>query len=168
MSYILDIMYCILYIMSCNLDMGMVMSMTHKEITAWVSLAVTLAVFGYYVAEVPHALTAAAMAHLYIGIVVAVVLLEIVAMTIASLLHRPEKTDERDRAIATRAYRNAYFVAAFGASLTVLQLLDFLVPSPLLAGLPAPALVVHALVLTLAAAEVVRCASLIFYYRRGA
>ena len=144
------------------------MSITHKEITAWISLAITLVVYGYYFSQAPHTQTAADMTWLFIGAVVAVVVLQIVLQVIASILHRPEKTDERDRAIETKAYRIAYYVMAAGVTLMVLQHLGFIPQVILPADLPLQARAVHALVLTLAAAEVIRCATIVFFYRREA
>ena len=144
------------------------MNVAFKEVQAWISTAVTILVFAYYVVQAPHAATTADMYRLVVGVMIAVVVLQLVLFAIAAVMHRPENTDERDRLIATKSLRNAYFVFVAGTIPLIFLVLER--PAPMLssASVPLPALVVHWLVLTMAASELFRTASVIFYYRRGA
>jgi hypothetical protein len=141
--------------------------MTYKEISAWISSAAVLALYGYYAVEAPQAASRGEALNLYVKVAIAFLVLIVVLNAVASIIHRPEKTDERDKLIAAMAARNASFVFATGIVLVTLILL---VPNPAFAAalsLPQTTMPVHLLVLTVAFAELLRHASVIVYYRRG-
>lgn len=141
--------------------------MSFKEWTAVISILSAGVISGWVLqqaqAEPLTELSAVAMRLLWaIG---AVIVLNIVAMIVFSILAsiatgrevKDERADERDRAIAMRSMRNAYFVASIGG-------LGFLV---LLAFGFAPALAVYALFGALMLAGVTDSVSRLVYYRLG-
>jgi hypothetical protein len=141
---------------------------TFKEISAWISSAVVVVLYGYYLTQAPHATTRLEALKLYVGVAVLMIIAQIVLHAIAALLHRPEKADERDRLIAAKSARNGAFVLMFGCVLATYQLL---IPLPFIAEatrLPQSMLAVHVLVLTTALSELTRFTSQLVFYRRGA
>jgi len=142
--------------------------MTFKEISAWIETAAIVALYGYYIVEVPHAATAGAALGLYVGVAVAFIALVVVLNIAAAIMHRPENEDERDRLIAAKASRNAYFVLMTGTFGAILLLL---VPDASLSQfthLPQSMMAAHLLVLSIAAGELLRFTSQVLYYRLGA
>jgi hypothetical protein len=132
--------------------------MTFREKSAAACLAITALAFGaygYWVVQ-NHPTQEGAIAGL-VGIIVAQVVLQIPVHIFFALQGRPEGLDERDRVVDRLAQRNAYFVL-FGLVWGVMVMA--LVKSPVLT-------IAYALVATIVVSELVRFASLLFYYRRG-
>lgn len=149
-------------------------TVSQYESTIWSSLIITVASAAYFFGKVFGAIAAGAplepsqIARLGLAIVVILVAVE-VAFKVAMQIwcRRSPQTDERDRLIAAKAMRNAYYVL-----LTVVFLLiGHLGAQSLLGWVPGlmldtPTTVIF-LVLAIVIAEVVHFTSRIFYYRRG-
>ena len=132
--------------------------MTFREKSAAACLAITALAFGAYAYWVMqnHPTPAGAIGGL-VAIIVAQVVLQIPVHIFFALQGRPESLDERDMVFDRLSQRNAYFVL-FGLVWGVLMLALWQSPALTIA---------YALVGTIVAAELVRFASLLFYYRRG-
>ena len=132
--------------------------MTFREKSAAACLAITALAFGaygYWVMQT-HPTAQGAIGGL-VGLIVAQIVLQIPVHIVFALQSRPEGLDERDLVIDRLAQRNAYFVL-FGAVWAVLAVA--------LAAMPALT-IAYALVAAIVVAEMVRYASLLFYYRRS-
>src|ERR1017187_75588 len=96
------------------------MDMSYQEKSILGSLLAVGVVFGYYFATVLRDLGRPEFdgASLPIGrlvlAVVAIVVIEIVYHIVLALESKPEPKDERDTLIASKAYRNAYFLLSAG------------------------------------------------------
>ena len=101
------------------------MDLSFQEKSIAGSLAITCLLFGWYFSQVFEVLMSdsseavASLPLVLIGVVIAVVIVEIVYHTVIALASRPEEEDERDRLIEARATRIAYFVLATGCILTI-------------------------------------------------
>ena len=132
--------------------------MTFREKSAAACLVITALAFGaygYWVVQ-SHPTPAGAIGGL-VAIVVAQVVLQIPVHIFFALQGRPEGLDERDLVVDRLAQRNAYFVLfglVWGAMVMALT------QTPVLT-------IAYALVATIVLSELVRFASLLFYYRRG-
>lgn len=133
--------------------------LTFKEKTLWVTLVATVVIYaGYFwrVIEIGEG-EPGRVAGLFIGAVIAMIVLQIVVTAALALHRRPERTDERDRRIALAGARNAYYVLMTGVwgalGVATLALGAFWY--------------VHAALLAVVLGEVTRCASQLVYYRRG-
>ena len=132
--------------------------MTFREKSAAACLAITALAFGaygYWVVQ-NHPTAQGAIGGL-VAIIVAQVVLQVPVHIFFALQGRPEGLDERDRVVDRLAQRNAYFIL-FGLVWGVLMMA--LTQSPVLN-------IAYALVGIIVASELVRFASLLFYYRRG-
>lgn len=142
-----------------------VQNMVYHEKVSWASLAANLAVwlpYFFYVASlfVRRTYTPAAGLVALIGAIIFASLLSTVIYLGVVRRTPKEPADERDAAIASRATRNAYYV--------VLALLALFVFSPVWWEQLVPLGLTHQLLLgSYVAAETVRLASRIWYYRRG-
>ena len=149
-------------------------SVSQYESTVWSSLIVTLAaaayffgkVFGAFAAGVP--MDPAGIARLGLGLVVILVAVEIAFQVAVTAWCKSEpQVDERDRLIAAKATRNAYYVLVTGLFMLIghLGLQSLFGRGP---GLTLDTVTtVVLLVLVLVVAEIGQMASRIFYYRRG-
>ena len=142
--------------------------MTYKEISRCMSAAVLIAVYGYYFAHVGAHEAGDTIAFLS-KIVLLVVVLEVALHVALAIFHRPERTDERDRLISAKGFRNAYFVMVAGALCAIVQVLapEVLHGVSLIGGLPPEIGAAHVLVLTLIGATLFNDVSIIVYYRAG-
>jgi hypothetical protein len=132
--------------------------MTFREKSAAACLAITALAFGaygYWVVQ-NHPTAQGAIGGL-VGIIVAQILLQIPVHICFALQGKPEGLDERDLVIDRLAQRNAYFIL-FGLVWGVMVMA--LTQTPVLT-------IAYALVATIVVSEMVRFASLLFYYRRG-
>ena len=133
--------------------------MTFREKSAAASLAITavaFAAYGFWAFAQPRSAGDAVMT--LIGIIIAQIVVQIIAHMLFALQGRPEGVDERDRVVERLAQRNAYFVL-FGSVWTVLAMALVAMPGLTIA---------YGLIATIVGAELVRFASQLFYYRRGA
>ena len=84
------------------------------------SLLITTALFGWYFLQVFEVLTgsfsgsATTLPFVLVGVIVAVVIIEVVYHVVIAVGKRPEDADERDVLIEAKATRIAYFVLAAG------------------------------------------------------
>lgn len=142
--------------------------MSFREKIAWASLGTTLAIYAAYFALVfgtPAGSTVAGVFQL-LSAAIALQTLAMIGLSVWFVTQgRLESADERDRAIDTRAYRNAYFVLAPGAVLACLYatagnaLSESLRPGLLVVG--------NFLLLCFVLAELVKFATQVVHYRRS-
>lgn len=144
------------------------------ESTIWSSLIVTVAAAAYFFSKIFGAelagetLTVAAIARLGFAVVIVLVAVEVAFQLALNAWCRGEpQTDERDRLIAAKATRNAYYVLV--TSLFVLlghagiaSLVGYI--DEMAIGM---ARVITLTIFVLVVAEVTHYGSRIYYYRRG-
>jgi hypothetical protein len=133
--------------------------MTYREKSAAASLAITaiaFAAYGFWAFQQPRSTGDAVMA--LIGLIVVQIVVQVIAHVLFAVQARPEGVDERDRMVERLAQRNAYFVL-FGSVWAVLGMALEALPGLTIA---------YGLIATIVLAELVRFASQLFYYRRGA
>lgn len=138
--------------------------MSFREKSAWISLFVTLVVWGGYLLHVfvwPGDGAGRLAMPLLIGAIVVTVVFQTV-LHIAIAAHAPRDAqspaDERDRLIALKAAQAAGFALAAGV---------FLVAGSIHVG-ARPGEMANGILAALALAELIRCAAVIAAYRRGA
>lgn len=134
--------------------------LTFREKSLWVQIASTVVIYAYYFwRAVAIGETDPGQVGVLFGVVV-VVMVAVQAVVHAALVRhrRPEVADERDRRIAVKAARNAYYVLMTGVWGAL----------GLIALTAKPFWVAHAALLAIIVAELVRFASQLVYYRRGA
>jgi hypothetical protein len=133
---------------------------TFREKSLWITVVSTLAIYGYYFWK---ALTIGerdpgAVGVLFGETVVLLILVAIAGHVVLAIRSRPEALDERDRRIALVATRNGYYVLISGASCAL--------------GVVAMGVggfwSAHALLAAIMLAELVKSASQLVSYRRGA
>jgi hypothetical protein len=141
-------------------------SMSFREKSAWACLITTIAIWGPYFACAFRLFTREHYAgSIMTAFIVAVVLSIILngGAHIAIAIHsRQEKKDERDIAIESKSYRNAYFV---------LIVLIWMVILAAPAGTPAhhfgPVFISQMVLLCFVVAETAKYITTVFCYRRG-
>jgi hypothetical protein len=149
------------------------MDLSYQEKSILGSLVAVVVVYGYYFASVLRGATrpefgAGSLGRLMLA-VIAIVVIEIVYHIALALESNPEPKDERDILIECKAYRNAYFLLATGASLVmgyviVAGLARDAAPTRIIV---APFLTVNLVLFCLVVAELVKFLTQLFYYRRG-
>jgi hypothetical protein len=138
--------------------------MSFREKSAWITFVLLLG-FGYYFGEVLNHWLNPGQPHtnhlqLFMLLVIAVVILEIATHTILSIRSPQEAKaplDERERLIALRATRPAFYVLLVGAFLSI-GTMHLGANTWLLA---------HCVLLAIWFAELTRFGTQIYYYRRG-
>jgi uncharacterized membrane protein len=143
-------------IMSNETDIGL----SFQEKSIWLTLAANAAVYAFYFwrALAIGDGDPARVGALFGEVVVLLIAIMAVGHAVLAIRHRPERKDERDQRVATKAARNAYYVLASGG----------------FCALGVAALSVgtfwyaHALLAALVLAEITKGASQLVYYRRGA
>lgn len=139
------------------------------------SLVITVGLFSYYFLEVYEVLTSGISSSVYrlpialIGVIVAMVAVEVVYHILIAVGSGPENEDERDRLIEAKATRYSYFVLATGCVTTVGHAMfagyfDAAGRAELVHG---PIMIANFIVLSFVLAEVVGFAMQLYYYRRG-
>ncbi len=136
---------------------------------------------GIYCAVLAVALTQPTNPFATIGLLIGGVVLQVVLLTVMhiyfAMVTPDEPNDERDALIQHRSLRLSHLILTLGAVVAMLLLLAQQAAVQLAAthadSIPAdflssPLAIAHALLLTLAASEVVRCASVVLAYRRSA
>jgi hypothetical protein len=149
--------------------------MSRKEIYAWSSLGLTLALFGYYLISVfglpagfeNYSDQITALIWKVIGIAF---LIQLVLDLMNSTTFGGVAKDERDKLIESKAFRNAYyFLIAAVISLIVNVLITDAVSQA--SGeklfLALPFMMFHLLVFVLFIAVLIKSGTQIFYYQRG-
>jgi hypothetical protein len=139
------------------------MDLSYQEKSILGSLLAVGVVFGYYFATVLRDISRSEFdcASLPIGrlvlAVVAIVVIEIVYHILLALESKPEPKDERDTLIASKAYRNAYFLLSAGI---------FVVMCAVMLAFK-PFLIVNLVLFVWVLAELAQFVTQLFYYRRG-
>ena len=134
--------------------------LTFREKSLWVQVVSTIVLYAYYfwrAVSIGDGDPGQAGA-LFGGVVVVMIVVQIIVHTVLARHRRPEDADERDRRVAIRGARNAYYVLMAGVWGAL----------GLIAMTAKPFWVAHAALLAIVIAELVRCASQLVYYRRGA
>jgi len=149
--------------------------MSRKEIYAWCSLGLTLAIFGYYLISVfglptgveNYSEQITALIWKVIGIAF---LIQLVLDLLNSTKIGGVAKDERDKLIESKAFRNAYYFLMLAVISLILNVLisDFLSEaSGQKLFLAVPFMVFHTLVFILFIASFIKSGTQIFYYQRG-
>lgn len=149
------------------------MELSYQEKSIAGSLVAMLVVYGYYFAKTFNNIgkvnfDADSLNRLIVA-VVAIMVIEAVYHIALAIESKPEAKDERDKLIAAKAYRNAYFVFGTGAWM----ILGTLITASLLHRdesvhfLVAPFLVGNLVLLVMLLAELVKFGTQLFCYRRG-
>ena len=146
------------------------MDLSYQEKSILGSLITIVVVYGYYFAAV---LRDAGQPEFNLGrlvlAVIAIIVIEIVYHIVLAIESKPEPKDERDILIASKAYRNAYFLLATGAFLVIACVI--------MAGLArdaaptriivTPFITVNLVLFFMVLAELMKLLTQLFYYRRG-
>ena len=151
------------------------MDLSFQEKSILGSLIITIGLFGFYFIEVFQAVTAensSAMVSLpfvLVGVVIAVVAVEVVYHVLIALVSKPEDEDERDKLIEAKATRISYFVLAVGCLMAVghSMISVFFEDSVTTRVVANPILTANLVILAFILAEVVGFAMQLYYYRRG-
>ncbi|HET9624312.1 MAG TPA: hypothetical protein VFP84_23230 [Kofleriaceae bacterium] len=134
--------------------------LTFKEKSLWVTLVSTVVLYGYYFVRALQIGDGdpGAAGGLFLAVVIVFTAIHVVINAALAIHRRPERSDERDRAVARKAAAFGYYVMMTGLwgtlGVAVLRLGAFWF--------------VHAGLFTIVTAEIVRCAAQLAYYRRGA
>ena len=151
------------------------MDMSFQEKSIAGSLVITILVFGWYFSELFKILMSdsserlAGLPFVLVGVIIAVVFVEIVYHSAIALMSKPEDEDERDRLIEAKSARIAYFVLATGCILTIGHTLigvyfeadigDRLVLNPILTA--------NYILMSFVLSEITGFGMQLYYYRRG-
>jgi len=137
--------------------MSKILDTTFREKSLWVSLLATLAIYAHYFIRVLQLGEGepGRVAGLFIGTVIAMIVVQVVVTAALALHKKPERADERDRQFSLVASRISYYVLMAGVwgALTVgaLQLGAFWV--------------IHAGLAAIVLGEVTRCGVQVYLYR---
>ena len=151
------------------------MDLSFQEKSIIGSLLITILLFGWYFLQVFKVLTgdssesAAALPFVLIGVVVAVIIVEVVYHVIIALASKAEDEDERDALIEAKATRISYFVLVTGC-ITIIGhtiLNAYLEPDITDRILINPIMTANYILLSFILAEIVGFAMQLYYYRRG-
>ena len=127
-----------------------------REKSAAAGIVALLAVYGWSTFQVLTSSLTLETAFRWLAVSSIAMIVVMVALHAAfALVHKPEETDERDRIVGWRSARNGYGVMAVGVWGTMMAIA---------AGAPA-AVPIYALLGSFVAAELVRLASELVYYR---
>lgn len=151
------------------------MDLSFQEKSIAGSLIITIGLFAWYFSQVFKVLTsnsseaAATLPMVLVGVVVAVVLVEIAYHAVIALASRPDDQDERDRLIEARATRISYFVLATGCITTIGHTIlnVYIEPETIDRVLFNPVMTANFILLSFILAEIVGFAMQLYYYRRG-
>lgn len=138
------------------------MDTSFEEKSVWIQLLSLLAVLGYYFFAAGRMWAAGitpiqAYVPLFIAAVVVLILVQIVAHTVAAVVSRPGGRDERDRLIGWRAESNSAWILGVGVLLAIGGL----------AMAVEGVWVAHLLLLAMLLSEVIKLVLQIIYYRIG-
>lgn len=142
--------------------------LSYREKLAWVTLVVSLVVYGMYFGGVlfvgPDPQIGATLG-LFIGTVVALVVGMAVSHAVVAVSTPVERKDERDAAVELVSYRNAYWVLVSSPWFTLPAALSWAGASSTTGAGPF-VLVGHALFACLVLSEVTKLATQVVLYRR--
>jgi amino acid transporter len=139
--------------------------MSFHEKSIWVTLIITLAVFGFYFTQaaivfINPELPDEMLIGLFIAVIVFVIILQIILQSIIAIIHRKEAEkngDERDKLIELKATQTSYFVLVFGILTTCISIL--IIRSPLI--------IANLMLFFFIAAETTGYIKQLYHYRRG-
>jgi hypothetical protein len=137
--------------------MSKILDTTFREKSLWVSLLATLVIYAHYFIRVLQLgdRDPGRVAGLFIGTVIAMIVVQVVVSAALAIHRKPERVDERDRQFSLVAGRISYYVLMTGvwAALTVgaLQLGTFWV--------------IHAGLAAIVLGELARCGVQVYLYR---
>ena len=141
--------------------------MSFKEKSIWISLIVTILIFGFYFVfaftEMKNNSPEGALgtiAGIFIGVIILIIVMEIILHSVIAIVFRKEaseKEDERDKIIELKGSRFSYIILAVGVWITGFSL--FFVSSPIMMA--------HILLLFFILAEITGFATQLYFYRRG-
>lgn len=143
------------------------MDLSYQEKSIAGSLIAMLVVYSYYFAAVLRNIGQSQFAGDALGrlivAVVAIIVIEIVYHILLAMESKPERKDERDILIESKAYRNGYFAYGTGAFLVM----SLVIVAGLAHTLLTPFLVVNLVLLFMVLAEVVKFVTQLLYYHKG-
>lgn len=155
------------------------MDMSFKEKSTWISLVITLGIFGYYFINIwqlaslpPEVAKERALDLLSYVIVVTIILEAVFHGMLAATNHKAADlgADERDKLLEYKSNNLGYTVLAVGV-IIVLGRLIFVEHFPQLtvagSSLGIPMLTAHLLLFAFILSEIVRFSALVIHYRRG-
>jgi hypothetical protein len=161
--------------------MELLMNMTLKEKSTWLSLIATLVIFGSYTLNVVSIDLASVSEQQAIDIamgnlsqaILYIIIVEIIFQSLIAVAGSKAdiEGDERDRFIALTANNSGYWVLSIGVVMTLGQLLlphALGVESSIKTYFPIPLFEVHVLLLMFILSEIVRFTHQIILYRKDA
>lgn len=139
--------------------------MTFQEKSIWVTVVVTVIIFGYYFTQAiiiisNPSIPEVALIGLFIGVTVITIIVQIVLQSVLAIANRKDAEkgeDERDKLIELKATRISYFILIFGVWTTCISIL-IISSTIILANL---------LLFFFIIAELTGFISQLIYYRRG-
>lgn len=144
------------------------MPLSYREKRAWVTLVVSLVVYGMYFGGVlyigPDQHLGATLG-LFVGTVFAVVVGTVAAHAAVAVTTPQERKDERDTAVELVSYRNAYWVLVSSPWFTLPAAVSWAGAASRTGAGPF-VLIVHALFMCLVLSEVTKLATQVVLYRR--
>ena len=141
------------------------MNISFKEKSLWTSLIITIVIFGYYFSRVFSALNqptvdTSGLITLFIGVVFAMIVLEIVSHITLTAIYKKEASDfndERDKLIELKAIRISYYILILGVFQAVVSLLMG----------KAPIMSTNIILLFFVVAQIAGDITQLVYYRKG-
>ena len=140
------------------------MSISFQEKSIWISLVITILLFGLYFVMAFIVFTNpydpnTNLVGLFIGVIILYVIFQIVLHSLVAIVHKKEadkSLDERDNLIELKATRISYFILVLGVWVTGTSML------------PGSSLMMaHIIMFFFVLAEIVGFLIQLFYYRRG-
>jgi len=152
-------------------------TMSYKERSIWVSLAITIYIwFNYfstlYWAAQQDTLTTSVMQSALLTVVIMTIVLEIFHHIVIAIIDNKNANydeDERDKKITLLGTQHAYYILSFTTIAAVLHLLFPFMSQRLesLLNLPNEYVIINIIIFGALVAEIVKFATQVFYYRRG-
>jgi len=152
-------------------------TMSYKERSIWVSLAITIYIwFNYfstlYWAAQQDTLTTSVMQSALLTVVIMTIVLEIFHHIVIAIIDNKNANydeDERDKKITLLGTQHAYYILSFTTIAAVLHLLFPFISQRLesLLNLPNEYVIINIIIFGALVAEIVKFATQVFYYRRG-
>jgi len=141
------------------------MNLSFREKSLWISLVVTLSIFGFYYLRAFSVFSNAAIPNeslmgLFIGVIVLTIVVQVVLQSVLAIANRKEAAsagDERETLIELKATRLAYFILAGGVWIAGVSI--FVLPSALITA--------NIVLFFFILAEIVGFSARLFFYRRG-
>ena len=141
------------------------MKLSFKEKSIWISLIITILLFGIYFTLAFTVFTnpydpSTNLIGLFVTVITVYIIIQIILQAAIALVHKKEAesgADERDHLIELKATRISYFILACGVWIAGTGMVI----------LTSQLLMAHIIILFFILAEVVGFSTQLFYYRRG-